>query len=704
MSTLRAPKSVASLTVQRNNSAATSHKLDQVIISIGCKQINKHDIVVDASFISAPHCLIYYDGDQYFLIHPHPDKKYTRNGLVFKEAANNSIRQVLGNTQFKQALNNGDEFSICCDREQVTFHFTEKRSTVQAPHVKPIKLNKPEITLGRLSANDVPLDHPQVSGHHATLKKRGSEYYIVDEHSTNHTYVNSQRVTKSLLKLNDEIRIGPFVFTYHGKQLTQSIASPAIDIAALNLNKVVRKNGKSKTLLHDISLVIPAGSFVALVGASGAGKSTLLDALNGLRPAEGTILYDSQDYYTSFEAFRSQLGYVPQDDIIHRDLTVERALYYAACLRLPDDYPSAQIKQRIDEVLKDVEMAEPRTRTMPISLLSGGQRKRTSMALELLAKPGVFFLDEPTSGLDPGLDRKMMKLLRMLASKGQTIVMVTHATSNITECDYVCFLANEGRVVYFGPPGEATSFFKEKDFADIYIKLDKQKNSEIGEKIFLASQYYKEYIEQPLHQMHQKVQDQEHQKPYGKPRGNPWRQFMLLSLRYLELLTNDWRNLLILSLQAPIIACILLLFVQFGIGSGGFEPTNVVQCPTTAHVLISSDYPDTPNPANPIVSKSCSSLEHFLSTNPRGKAYAAKHGGTRQALQDFIFPGPGDAPKILFIMAFAAIMFGCINAAREVVKELSIYKRERLVNIGIIPYLFSKIVVLGVLCLLQCAV
>src|SRR5207245_3795771 len=163
---------------------------------------------------------------------------------------------------------------------------------------------------------------------------------------------------------------------------------------------------------------------------------------------KGLVLYNGQDYYRHLAAFSTQLGYVPQDDIIHRELTVKRALYYTARMRLPEDFTQAQIKQRIDEVLEDVEMKH--RRGLLVSKLSGGQRKRVSIALDLLANPSVFFLDEPTSGLDPGLDRKMMFLLRNLADQGHTILLVTHATNNINACDYVCFIAQGGRLAYFG--------------------------------------------------------------------------------------------------------------------------------------------------------------------------------------------------------------------------------------------------------------
>ena len=183
------------------------------------------------------------------------------------------------------------------------------------------------------------------------------------------------------------------------------------------------------------------------------------------------MLVNGDDLYRHFDLYRTMVGYVPQDDIIHRDLTVINALRYAAQLRLPPDTSAEEIEQRIDKVLEQVEMVGQKEQV--VSSLSGGQRKRVSIAAELLAEPNLFFLDEPTSGLDPGLEKKMMHTLRRLADGGRTIVLVTHATANIVQCDHVCFLS-QGRMVYFGPPEEALDYFgvTSGDFADIYAQLD----------------------------------------------------------------------------------------------------------------------------------------------------------------------------------------------------------------------------------------
>ena len=670
--------------------------LTQQVINIGRDPSN--DIVINELVVSGFHAQIVREGNQFVFVHPHPSRGKTLNGLLYQG------RYIQGDEQFRKPLARGDIFRIGDEHGTlVTLTYNDGSGATQdvVPEVHPIPLGAPVITIGRLPENMVVLSHPQVSGRHARLELLQGGYRIIDVGSTNHVYVNTQRVTNQLLRPGDEIRIGPYKFTYTGTQLTQQDESHGIRIDALHLQKV---GSKHTILINNISLAIPPRKFVALVGGSGAGKSTLMDALNGLRPAQkGLVLYNGQDYYRHLAAFSTQLGYVPQEDIIHRDLTVERALYYTARMRLPEDFTQAQIKQRIVEVLEDVDMKH--RRGLIVSKLSGGQRKRVSIALELLANPSIFFLDEPTSGLDPGLDRKMMFLLRKLADKGHTIVLVTHATNNINACDYICFLAQGGRLAYFGPPNEAKAYFGKTDFAEIYSALEPTEANpnipEDAEKRFNASSEYQNYVVGALNQgpAGQANVSQETAVVKQPKRGNPWKQFSLLSRRYLELLKNDTGNLLILLLQAPIIAAILVLMLSSG-GHGTFDPSSIAKCPLHppgTNIQIPQTVPN---------SLDCQNALNFLNDTPQGQAIVATHGGNvSAALQDFIAPESGfDAQKYLFIMAFAAMMFGCINGAREIVKEAPIYRRERTVNLGIAPYMFSKIIILGILCLLQSAI
>lgn len=660
------------------------YQLDRPVINIGRDPSN--EIVINEQTVSSFHAQIVREGNRLVLLHPHPRRQNTLNGLLYQG------RKIEGTQQFRQELKRGDIFRIGdLHGTLITLTYNDGSGARQevAPELHPIPLGSPVLTLGRLVGNSVVLDHPQVSAYHARLERTQNSYRLIDLGSTNHVYVNARQIKEQVLKTGDEVRIGPFRLTYTGTQLIQRDEGSSIRIDAQHLK---RYGSKNVLLLNDISLVIPPRKFVALVGGSGAGKSTLLNALSGLYPAQqGTVLYNGQDYYRNLAAFSSQLGYVPQDDIIHRELSVERALYYAARLRLPGDFTAAQIQQRIDEVLEDVEMKH--RRHLLVNKLSGGQRKRVSIALELLANPSVFFLDEPTSGLDPGLDRKMMFLLRRLADRGHTIVLVTHATSNINVCDYVCFLAQGGRLAYFGPPNEARTFFDKSSFAEIYSALEPTEEQpdapQQAEARFLASQDYQRHVVQ------QEIAEAQTQKqgdsvtPQQRKRGQPWRQFWLLSLRSMELLKNDLGNLLILLLQAPIIGLILI----FMSSPTTFVPQRITNCPTHADILATS---------GPIVSTDCQRVLDSLNT-PQGQVFLKQQGKTQeQAIQDAIAFGSGaGAQQILFIMAFAAVMFGCINAAREIVKEGPIYRRERTVNLGIMPYMLSKCAVLGTLCLLQ---
>jgi ABC transport system ATP-binding/permease protein len=666
--------------------------LTKQVINIGRDPSN--DIVINELVISGFHAQIVREGNQLVLIHPHPARARTLNGLLYQG------RHIKGDEQFRKPLARGDFFRIGDEHGTlVTLAYDDGSGALQdlVPEVRPFTLGAPVITIGRETDNMVVLNHPMVSRYHARLVQVQGGYRIIDNKSTNGIYVNDDLapVKDQPLKPGDEIHIGPFKLIYTGTELTQQDESKSIRIDALHLQKVGNKN---TILINDISIAIPPRKFVAVVGGSGTGKSMLMDALNGLRPAQkGLVLYNGQDYYRHLAAFCTQLGYVPQEDIIHRDLTVERALYYTAKMRLPGDYTEAQIKQRINEVLEDVEMKH--RRDMLVSKLSGGQRKRVSIALELLANPSVFFLDEPTSGLDPGLDRKMMYLLRKLADKGHTILLVTHATNNINTCDYICFLAQGGRLVYFGPPDGAKAYFGKTDFAEIYSAMEPtEENPNIpaeAESKFKASPDFQKYVVGPLSQgPASRINEIKQTAAVKQPkRGNPWKQYSLLSRRYMALLKNDAGNLLILLLQAPVIGLILVLML-LPAGHGTFAPSSIATCP--------------PNPQIPRTVSNpfdCQNVVNFLSGTPQGGAFAASHGGVNQAVQLFIVPGSGgDAQKYLFIMAFAAVMFGCINGAREIVKEDPIYRRERAVNLGIAPYMFSKITVLGVLCLLQSAI
>lgn len=520
---------------------------------------------------------------------------------------------------------------------------------------------KATLIIGRNPQADIPLPAPTVSWQHARLDHTPQGYLLTDLNSTNGTFVNGQRVMRScLLRQGDVVQIGPFRLVYEALGFQRYTAARGMRLDGICLTREVGRGTRKKRILEEVNISILPREFIALVGASGAGKTTLMMALNGfVRADQGQVLVNGEDLYRHFDLYRTLIGYVPQDDIIHKDLTVADALRYAARLRLPPDTSAQEIEQRIDQVLQEVGMLAQKNQV--ISSLSGGQRKRVNIAVELLADPRLFFLDEPTSGLDPGLEKKMMHTLRHLADGGRTVVLVTHATANITQCDHVCFLA-QGRMVYFGPPHEALGFFgvTSGDFADIYAQLDdpnpkvaRQKAAD-WERRFKASPYYQQHVAARL-QVVSQVRRQAIQASTGKrPRVNSFLQFFVLTRRYLSLVMRDRLLLTVLLAVMPIIGLLLLLIAE--------PPWLVGNTPAE--------------------------IERQLVGVVAGQSVSYSVVSKSQTL--------------LLMLALASVLLGLFGSAYEIVKERPIYLRERMVTLRIVPYLVSKIAVLGAFALLQC--
>jgi ABC-type multidrug transport system ATPase subunit/predicted component of type VI protein secretion system len=387
------------------------------------------------------------------------------------------------------------------------------------------------LRIGRAPENDMVITDLRVSRHHAELRSAGGRYEIVDVGSRSGTYVNGQRVERAVIGPNDIIGIGPSTFHLVGDVLTEYSDTGAVSLSAHDLTVTV---DKGKVLLDHVSFPLGEKCFVAVIGPSGSGKSTLLRALTGLRPADqGTVSYDGRDLYRDYAELRSRIGLVPQDDILHTQLTVRRALIYAAELRFPDDTRQHERKARVDEVLK--ELGLDHRRDNKISALSGGQRKRVSVALELLTKPSLLFLDEPTSGLDPGLDKSVMQMLRGLADDGRTVAVVTHSVANLDICDRLLVMAPGGRIAYFGPPREALPFLGFNDWADVFQAFD---NPEIdwGTR-YLQSPLHKKYVQDELVQPVQQAGPVTFEPP-PKPQSWP-EQLSTLIRRYVRSIAAD---------------------------------------------------------------------------------------------------------------------------------------------------------------------
>lgn len=325
----------------------------------------------------------------------------------------------------------------------------------QPTSVRPLPART--IRIGRAPENDLVLDDLVVSRHHAELRALpDGGYEITDLGSHNGTFLNGGSVTTAPVRPGDVIGIGHSAFCLVGDELQEYVDTGEISLEVQDLTVAV-DHGR-KTLLDHVSFPVGEKCLLAVVGPSGAGKSTLLNALTGQRPADhGTVVYDGRDLYRDYAELRQRIGLVPQDDILHAQLTVRGALSYAAELRFPQDTAKAERRARVDEVIGELGLAQ--RAGQPVHSLSGGQRKRVSVALELLTKPSLLFLDEPTSGLDPGMDRSVMHMLRGLADDGRTVIVVTHSVLSLDVCDRLLVLAPGGRIAYYGPPEDALAFF-----------------------------------------------------------------------------------------------------------------------------------------------------------------------------------------------------------------------------------------------------
>ena len=516
------------------------------------------------------------------------------------------------------------------------------------------------IQIGRDTSNEVVLPSPNVSRFHAQVERVGQRYRVEDLRSSNGTFVNGERIDGSVwLKPEDTIRVGQYRFVMGRDQLAKYDDSNGLRVDAIGLNKWVRKD---LNILQNISVSFKPREFIVVVGQSGGGKSTFVDAVAGYRPATppSRVLVNDIDIYQHFDSIRNDIGFVPQKDIIHMELTIYQALDYAAQLRMPADMTPDERHRRVMEVLEDLDLTH--RKDVQISGLSGGQQKRVSIGVELLTKPGLFFLDEPTSGLDPGTETALMQLMRRLADQGRTIVLITHATKNVMLGDKVIFLARGGYLAWFGPPEEALEYFdkyrseRERragkiEFDEIYAILDNPEHGKAEDwaQRYRESQAYQKYVARPLEgkmspdkaaTIHQPEKPAPSTSGPGTRQVSALRQFLILSARNIKILTRDRFALGLMLATAPVIS-LLDVILSLVLGRTPFDFYDGQM----ANVMIT-----------------------------------------------------------LFLLTIYGIMVGGISQMREIVKEGDIYKRERLVNLKILPYVMSKIWVAALLALYQAAV
>ncbi len=405
------------------------------------------------------------------------------------------------------------------------------------------------VRIGRGEDNDLVIDDLIVSRRHAELRALpDGTYEIADLGSHNGTFLNGQPVEHALVSPGDIVGIGHSAFCLVGDQLQEYVDIGEVSLDVQDLAVTVDKG--SKTLLDHVTFPVGEKCLLAVVGPSGAGKSTLLNALTGLRPADhGTVLYDGRDLYRDFAELRQRIGLVPQDDILHSQLTVRRALGYAAELRFPQDTAKSERQARVQEVVRELGLEQ--RADQPIHSLSGGQRKRVSVALELLTKPSLLFLDEPTSGLDPGMDRSVMHMLRGLADDGRTVIVVTHSVLSLDVCDRLLVLAPGGRIAYYGPPEDALAFFGFEQWPEAFEAFENDRDRDWA-GMYAHSASHRQYIANSSAQPHL-AQDSPAPVVAPPPKTQTWgAQLWTLVRRYAAALSAD-RTFLVIMIALPFV-------------------------------------------------------------------------------------------------------------------------------------------------------
>lgn len=350
-------------------------------------------------------------------------------------------------------------------------------------------------TIGRKIGNDLVIDNPQIDLFNTRIIHDGNTCYIEDLNSSNGMYINGKKRHSKVLEDGDIISIPGVAFMYSNQRLLWSTPKEGIRVDVANVSKTVIDSWTKKpvNILNDISFTINEGEFVGIIGGSGTGKTTLLDAITARRKStSGLIYYDLNNYYTFKNSYQKIVGYVPQKDIMHDNLTVYKTLYFYSFIKMKHRLTKAEIDEMIKKVLDDVSLTDQMY--LKVSKLSGGQRKRVSIAMELMCNPKILFLDEPTSGLSPDLDYEITELLYKISRSGRTVVVITHNMENVDRFDKIAFLGVGGHLCYYGEPAKVSTFFKSKKFGAIFNMLSSLDNTLTYEKKLRKSLAYKEMI------------------------------------------------------------------------------------------------------------------------------------------------------------------------------------------------------------------
>jgi ABC transport system ATP-binding/permease protein len=495
-----------------------------------------------------------------------------------------------------------------------------------------VALDKPRIVIGRSNTAGLQLPDPQVAPRHCELVRTGeNQWRLVDLGSGRPTILNGQPTASAPVAHGDQLRVGPYTLSLDptGTTLTAFGSQAFSALSVRDLKRTINK----VSLLDRVSFTVFSGEVVAVVGPSGAGKTTLLNAIAGIAPADtGDVLLDRQPFHQLLASDRSMIGMVPQDDVVHPELTCEESLYFSGRLRFPADVDREVIETEVGRVLGELGIEHIRKSRIGDAVrrgISGGQRKRVNLGQELLTRSTrILFLDEPTSGLDPQTAQDIVSLIRQLADDGRMVFLVTHdvTPSIMSMVDHLMVLAPGGRLAWFGPPEDALSWFKVKSVDEIFARLPDKPAEDWGTD-YREGPAFRKYVRTREHMLGlEEMEIGKGGEEVQEVRKSSWSQYRTLTARYAKVKMRDVTGLAVLLSQAPILG--LAMYV--------------------------------------------------------------------------VFPDPD--PATMFMLALSALWFGASGSVRELISERTIWRREARVGLGTIPYLASKVTVLGAMVTFQCVV
>lgn len=518
-----------------------------------------NSIVVDSDIVSGQHGEICINQGNFFIKDNNSSNgTYIANGPYFTKV---TPGQYYGSGGYDMIIRLGTTQSMQGRNAVLMLYDSQATSGKWRSYT----LHNGDNSIGRAENCDMKLRNVAVSRYHAGIRCVNGEAYLFDNKSTNGVFVNGVKIDKPY-RLNDKdiFTILNTTFIFSGNQIFYKVNPEGIALEIRKLNKEVSAKGGKKTILDKVDCSIGANEFVAIIGGSGAGKTTLMTAMSGFdTDVTGNVFCNGISLRDNFQTLKNIIGFVPQQDIIYENITLKKMLYYTAKLKMPEDTTKEEIYARIHDVLGMVELIDHQDTY--IRRLSGGQKKRASIAVELLANPGLFFLDEPTSGLDPGTEQHLMHTLSKLSKEQEkTIIMVTHTTNNLHLCDKVIIMGYGGRLCYCGKPEGIKEFFHTDDIVQVYDMITADTKS--WEARFKASGINRLGNES----------NAESSKAIKPKKVSNINQLSVLIRRYLTLIKNDMERLMMIFIQPVLIGMLLALVAEEGIYEKMFETRSIL--------------------------------------------------------------------------------------------------------------------------------